>query len=167
MWRTSALSTVFVAFGFGISCKDNTLDCDDMPAPQSENAPTDDECSLAAWLEDERYAQWPAESQVHASAGPHFGDVRTFINTPLNDSLQAQAAAHPVGATAVKELYGDGDTVQGWAVMSKLTEEGEGGAWYWFELYQDELKADGTGVGVCVNCHESGSDFVLTGFPLQ
>ncbi len=94
--------------------------------------------ALADWLEAGHYKKWQAESVVHGSAGPHFGKVRAFLNPMLFDSMNSQGKQHPKGAVAVKELYGNGDTVRGWAVAIKVEPESNGGAnWYWYEIFDD------------------------------
>lgn len=90
---------------------------------------------LQDWLADGTYLDWTAEPAVHASAGPHFGDVRTFFGSSLEASLDAGAGPHPVGAASVKELYGDGDVIAGWAVMAKVESGAGGQTWYWYEVY--------------------------------
>ncbi|MCA9654167.1 MAG: hypothetical protein KC501_29865 [Myxococcales bacterium] len=133
-----------------------------------DQTPPVDPDALAAWLHDGEYLGWNAESGPHPSAGPHFGGVRTFVNDALFDSLDAGAAQHPMDAAAVKELYADGDTVRGWSVMVKVQPDSAGGdGWYWYELYDDGVLADGTGLGVCTGCHGGGTDYVLSPFPLQ
>jgi hypothetical protein len=123
---------------------------------------------LLPWLEAGEYLEWTAESGVHASTGPHFGGVRTFVNDALLGSLQAGAPAHPEGAAAVKELYGAGDRVGGWSVMVKVQADSAGGdGWYWSEIYQGNVYGEGTGDPSCTGCHGAGNDYVLTPFPLQ
>lgn len=124
--------------------------------------------ALLQWLEAEPYLDWPGESAIHDSAGPHFGNVRTWVHPDLEASLAAGDAQHPSGAAAVKELYGDGEVRLGWAVEVKLEDDSAGGDnWYWYELYEGGVLADGNGVGVCTGCHGGGQDYVLTPFPLQ
>jgi hypothetical protein len=113
------------------------------------------------------YLDWAAESGVHPSAGPHFSGVRTFVDAALFGSLQAGDPEHPVGAAAVKELYGDGDQIRGWAVLVKVALGAGGDGWYWFEIYDDDVLAEGTGLAGCTGCHGSGNDFVRSPFPLQ
>jgi hypothetical protein len=140
----------------------STTGGDDQPLPPTNGA------ELLPWLEAGEYLGWTAESGVHPSSGPHFGDVRTFVNDALLGSLEAGAAAHPAGAAAVKELYGAGGTVLGWSVEVKLQADSAGGdGWYWYERYQDSVYADGTGEGICTGCHGGGNDYVLSPFPLQ
>lgn len=125
--------------------------------------------ALLEWLASGAYEAWPAESGPHESSGPHFGAVRTFVNPCLFASLDADAATHPVGAAAVKQLYGGGNTVEGHSVMIKVA-AGEGGdSWYWLEHYQGNTYADGVGSGLCTGCHggPGNRDYVLTPWPLQ
>jgi hypothetical protein len=131
--------------------------------------PTDSAEQLEQWLAAGAYDSWPAESQIHASAGPHGGNVRTFVNAALAQSLADGDAMHPQGAASVKELYGDGtDEIVGYAVMVKLApESANGDGWYWYERLDTTVYADGTGVKLCTGCHGGGSDYVLTPYPLQ
>jgi hypothetical protein len=138
----------------------------DTEPPQS--LPPTNGAELVPWLEAGEYLEWAAESGVHPSSGPHFGGVRTFVNDVLHASLEAGAASHPEGAAAVKELYGAGGTVLGWSVEVKVQADSAGGdGWYWYEGYQGDVYADGTGAGICTGCHGGGNDYVLSPFPLQ
>jgi len=122
---------------------------------------------LEAFLTADGYAAWDAESAVHSSTGPH-GMVRTFVNQDLFDSLTASNASHPVCAASIKELYeNDGTTLQGYAVMVKVTDGTSGDDWYWYEIIGNNVVVDGTGVGGCTGCHSAGSDFFRSPFPLQ
>ena len=124
--------------------------------------------ALAEWLQAGHYKTWQAESAVHGSTGPHFGKVRAFLNPALFDSMNAQSEQHPRGAVAVKELYGDGDTVRGWAVAIKIASESSGGSnWYWYEIFDNSTVRDDKGVPLCSGCHSTGRDYVLTPWPLK
>jgi hypothetical protein len=143
----------------------DTADDDDGDPPPNQLPPAG-AAALVPWLEAGSYLDWAAESGIHASAGPHGGDVRTYVNAALFDSLSANATSHPVDAAVVKELY-DGNAVAGWAVMTKVA-PGEGGdTWYWYELVGSSTYADGIGEDLCSGCHQDGVDQVLTPFPLQ
>ena len=108
------------------------------------------------------------ESAPHQSTGPHGGIVRTYVNDPLFASLAEQRAVHPGGAAAVKELYGRGSTITGWAVMVKLDDDSDGGrGWYWYEYFGSGTPYSGIGLGVCTGCHSLGRDYVRIPFPLQ
>lgn len=140
----------------------STTGVDEQPLPPTNGV------ELLPWLEAGEYLGWAAESGVHASSGPHGGGVRTFVNDVLLASLAAGSDSHPEGAAAIKELYGDGGTVIGWAVEVKLQADSAGGdGWYWYERFQDSVYADGTGEGICTGCHSGGNDYVLSPFPLQ
>lgn len=124
---------------------------------------------LAEWLQAGHYKSWQAESRIHPSHGPHFGKVRAYLNPVLFESMQANNKEHPVRSVAVKELYGDGDTVQGWAVEIKTaTGQKDGGNnWYWYEIFSNRTVRDAQGVALCSGCHNTGRDYVLTPWPLQ
>jgi hypothetical protein len=126
--------------------------------------------ALLTWLRAGVYKSWHAESDRHASGGPHGGSVRTFLNDAVFDSLTAGNAAHPHGAAVVKELYFNTETVQNWAVEIKLEDNSNGGRnWYWYE----GLNLADRGLTVCTGCHGNNyrgyvtKDLVLTPFPLQ
>ena len=134
-----------------------------------ELPPIDSAEQLEAWLAGGAYKQWAAESQVHASTGPHGGNVRTYVNAIALGSLASQQSEHPQDAAVVKELYGGGvDTLIGYAVMRKTAPLSEGGAnWYWYERIDANVYADGLDVGLCSGCHGAGADYILTPYPLQ
>src|SRR5690606_25898552 len=111
---------------------------------------------LLEWLEAENYSNWNAESSVHDSAGPHFGNVRTWISSELETSLEAGQRAHPLCSASVKELYGDDETRGGWSLSVKVSETGTPSDWFWYEVYQSEAYAGGTDVDLCTNCHGAG-----------
>ena len=123
--------------------------------------------SLLPWLQAGRYTGWMAETAPHASDGPHFGKVRAFLNAPLAASLGAGELEHATGAAAVKELYGMGNEVRGWAVAVKLPGTGGGGSrWYWFEYFDGRVVSDARGASLCASCHTAGRDYVLSPWPL-
>ncbi len=130
-----------------------------------------DTVALHEYLRSGAYRAWAGESAPHPSTGPHGGNVRTYVSPGLLASLQ-QAGAHPKDATTIKELYGSGSTVTGWAVGIKLADDSDGGrAWYWYEVFSTQPGARpafaGQGLPLCGNCHSDGRDYVLTPYPLQ
>lgn len=140
------------------------------PTPTTAAAPgaPPEPTALRAWLQAGTYLGWRAESAAHPSAGPHGGRVRTFLNDPLFDSLDAGRSAHPAGAVAVKELYGGGSTIIGWAVMIKVDEDSaDGRGWYWYEAFGTGAPYSGVGLTICTGCHAQGRDYVRIPFPLQ
>ncbi len=134
-----------------------------------DQLPPTNGAELLPWLESEVYTGWTSESAPHPSAGPHFDGVWTFVNDALLDSLEAGSPTHPEGSAAVKELFNAGGTRLGWAVEVKIQADSAGGdGWYWYEIFDGNEFADGTGKGICTGCHSGGgTDFVLTPFPLQ
>ncbi len=131
------------------------------PAPTEPGA-------LRDWLQAGNYLGWMRESAPHPSTGPHGGTVRTYLNDPLFESLSNELPAHPAGATAVKELYRNGTTVIGWAVMVKVDGDSAGGqGWYWYEAFGNGAPFSGVGLAVCTGCHAQGRDFIRIPFPLQ
>jgi hypothetical protein len=133
---------------------------------QSRIPPTASTNVMLRYLKAGLYRNWPAESAIHASTGPHFGKVRTWVNPVLAASLATGATEHPLGSAAVKELYGNSNTAAGWAVMVR-TQAGTGGkSWYWYEQY-GKLEIAGQGDRNCTGCHAAGRDQVLTPFPLR
>ncbi|MBK8263073.1 MAG: hypothetical protein IPK80_17255 [Nannocystis sp.] len=133
-----------------------------------ELPPTESKEQLLAWLESGAYDGWAAESKIHPSTGPHGGQVRTFLNAALNKSLSDGASVHPEGAASVKELWGQGDAIIGWAVEIKVQPDSDGGkGWYWYELINGTEYGPALGLGLCSGCHSGGVDYVLVPFPLQ
>ena len=141
----------------------------DSPVPTNNS-------DLFAYLQAGSYRDFAAqESSNHPSGGPHTKigwPVRVFLDPTLNASLQAGNVQHPVGSSAVKEMYDDGGQLQGWAVMVKSHDDSQGGAgWFWYEITSttdgSTPVASGNGVPLCSGCHFGGDDFVLTGYPLK
>lgn len=127
---------------------------------------------LFLWLQAGNYMALKAESGKHASTGPHGGNVLTFVNPILFDALTAGSTNFPVGSAAVKELWGNGSKLLGWAVFVKIqADSANGNGFYWYENYSttdpSNPVADGTGVGLCTGCHSTGTDYFLSPFPLQ
>ena len=127
---------------------------------------------LFPWLQAGNYMGFTAESDKHASTGPHGENVRTFLNPILFDALSSGSTNFPVGSASVKELWGNGSKLVGWAVFVKTqADSASGNGFYWYEIYNttDPSKpvADGNGVGLCTGCHSNGVDYFKSPFPLQ
>jgi hypothetical protein len=144
------------------------------PTPPEDQMPPTNPTELLAWLETGRYLAWASESGAHPSGGPHFGQVRTYVNDALFQSLAAGSSSHPAGAAAVKELYGSGGPVRGWSVSHKVQpDSADGDGWYWYERFRGTVYGEGIGNPICTGCHGSdfgsfrSKDFVLAPFPLQ
>ncbi len=131
---------------------------------------------LFRYLKSGAYKEFAAqETGQHPTRGPHtkFGwPVRVFLDPVLDGSLAAGNATHPLGSSAVKEMYDDDGDLQGWAVMVKTEEDSAGGSgWFWYEVTStrsgDNPVATGNGVPLCAGCYLTGRDFVLTFYPLK
>lgn len=134
-----------------------TPDCEEVPSERG---------ALEAWLEQETYTAFAAESGPHESDGPHFGAVRTFVNSCMAASLDAGNAEHPLGSASIKELFGTGDAVQGYSVMVKVA-PGTSEGWYWYEGFNGTVYGDGVDDGTCIGCHSSGQGGFRSPWPLQ
>ena len=137
--------------------------------------PTDKD-ELFRYLRSGAYKDFAAqETGQHATRGPHTNigwPVRVFLDPVLDGSLAAGNATHPLGSSAVKEMYDDDGDLQGWAVMVKTEKDSAGGSgWFWYEVTStrsgDDPVATGNGVPLCFGCHFTGRDFVLTWYPLR
>lgn len=138
------------------------------------SVPTEDG-ALHEYLRAGTYTDMPTmESGQHPSAGPHArfdAPVRVFMNATLAESLEAGAEEHPIGSEVVKEMYLADGTLEGWAVMVKTGAESEAGqGWFWYEATSTEPGAapfmSGNGIPLCAGCHSTGSDYILTEWPL-
>jgi hypothetical protein len=145
-----------------VSTTDDTGGAQELPPTESPEV-------LEAWLAAGSYKSWAVESSVHASTGPHGGNVRTYVNAIALDSLAAGNPEHPQDSATVKELYGGGvDEIVGYAVSLKTAPDSQGGdTWYWYERLNDTTYASDLGVGLCTGCHSGGADYILTPYPLQ
>lgn len=118
---------------------------------------------ITAFVKAGSYKSWKAEPAIHASTGPHGGNVRTYVNDTLYASLKAGATSHPKGSMVVKELYGSGTTtITGHAVDIK---DDTSGVWVFYEGfapgYSSPYYFQGTS-NFCASCHAPGKDYVLT-----
>ncbi len=133
-----------------------------------DSIPPTNSAELQAWLDAGEYLDWTAESGPHDSDGPHFGNVQTYVNNTMFNSLEQGDVQRPMGAAAVKELFGNGNQVRGWSVSVKMQADSAGGnGWYWYEVYDDQVYGDGVGISICTDCHGMGNDLFRSPFPLQ
>lgn len=125
---------------------------------------------LLAWLKEGTYKKaFLPEPAIHASTGPHGGNVRTFYNPILVEDLRAKRPSWRVGAAMVKELYFSGQSqVIGFSVMVKLDENSgpKGEGWLFYETFSgtNDNAFFGRAVPVCANCHGAGIDYLLSPF---
>lgn len=136
----------------------------------TEQVPPTKRRALLRWLAAGTFrATYVAEPEVHPSAGPHGGNVRTWFNSILVEDLRAGRTTFRKGAAVVKELYFSGvDRPTGYAVMVKTRrnsgDRGEG--WVWLESFDGTADGAiyGRGVALCANCHGAGTDYLLSPF---
>jgi hypothetical protein len=133
--------------------------------------------TLFEFLQGKSYQNWDTkEAQNHPSRGPHtnYGKpVRAYFNDTLASSMTAGNQEHPVGATAVKEMFDASGTLEGWAVEIKTqptSDDGDG--WFWYEVTSvtdaSMPVAIGNGVEGCFSCHATGAkDFVKSTWPFN
>jgi hypothetical protein len=119
---------------------------------------------LTAFVKSGAYKSWKAEPAVHRSAGPHGGNVRTYVNDVFYASLKAGNATHPQGSITVKELYGSSTTnVTGHAVDVKDEATGE---WVFYEGFGPDYTSPYYYRGIsnfCAGCHQrDNNDYMLT-----
>lgn len=135
---------------------------DDLTDPQLPARGTAD---VSQWLAAGYYRAWHCEPARRPGRPPSPHGAARICN---NDALHAAAAGaggFPVGAAAVKEIFG-GDRIVSYAVSRKIT-AGEGGdRWYWYEGNPDKVYGNGQGVSGCTGCHvQAARDFVFTVVP--
>lgn len=126
-------------------------------------SPSTTASALTDFVKAGAYKTWKAEPAIHASTGPHGGNVRTYVNDVLYASLKAGNTSHPKGSIVVKELYGSGtSSLTGHAVDIKDDTSGE---WVFYEGfapgYGSPYYFRGT-ANFCASCHAPGLDYVLT-----
>jgi hypothetical protein len=141
-------------------------------AQAMESAPPTEPQALNRFLQAGGYKSWARESAPHPSRGPHPVTVLTYLNLAMQASLAAGNKEHPPGSAIVKELFDDKGKTRGWAVSVKTEAKSRlGKGWYWYEVLSPapDAKADyaGQGLLLCSACHATGSDYVLTTFPLK
>jgi hypothetical protein len=125
----------------------------------------DPEGAEALWdeIHDADYTAWDRAPGYpeRAPSSVHGREMDLFVNDVVADALAAGEPldAWPDGSVIVKDGY-DGGKLTLVAVMAK-----QDGAWFWAE-YQETGEVDASGSPrVCLNCHESGGDYVRA-FPL-
>jgi hypothetical protein len=123
--------------------------------------PAQGAANVQAWLAKGDYKSWSCESAVHAARPPSpHGFDRVCSNTAISSNASG-TGAWPVGAAAVKELYGSltDTTPGGYAVYLKTADDttAGGAVWYWYEqpVGATSPLADGLGNSICVACHSS------------
>jgi hypothetical protein len=127
---------------------------------------------LLAWLEQGTYRElYRPEPSIHVSeaGGAHGRYVRTYYSPILVEDLQAGRTPFRKGAAMVKEFWDAAQVeVVGWSVMRKLGRRSgrTGIGWLFYETFDRTNRGAlfGRGKGVCVGCHRSGTDYLLSTF---
>ncbi|HEX2877383.1 MAG TPA: hypothetical protein VHP33_39310 [Polyangiaceae bacterium] len=115
--------------------------------------------ALLARVRADQYRTWdraPGFEQRKSSNAPHSDAVDIYVNDVVAEvlALRQHDGSWPEGAIIVKDGF-DGSELELTAIMQKRA-----GGWYWAE-YDSEGTPDYSGhPGICIDCHESGSDFV-------
>lgn len=113
--------------------------------------------ALNAWLAKGDYKAWACESGP-MSARPNGAHGRNRVCSNKLTQMNT-GGEYAVDAASVKELYGSGDQITGYAVSRHIKAGKTADSWYWFEITGGSVVADGAGVGVCNGCHSAaGSD---------
>ncbi|MBL9043365.1 MAG: hypothetical protein JNM83_17260 [Myxococcales bacterium] len=119
MMRSHLLRPSLALLLLGAACSDNPAvempssdaGTSDLAMTAVSDGGTDNSAAgLTAFVKAGSYKSWKAEPAIHASTGPHGGNVRTYVNSLLYASLKAGNVSHPKGSIVVKELYGSGTT---------------------------------------------------------
>jgi hypothetical protein len=114
---------------------------------------------LLAQVRDGNYREWaraPGYEARRNSDAPHSDAVDIYVNDVVRFALDEERGLveWPLGSVIVKDGF-SGSTLDIVAIMEKRKN-----GWYWAE-YDDDGDPDYSGKpDVCVDCHDSGSDFV-------
>ncbi|NUP11578.1 MAG: hypothetical protein HOW73_36495 [Polyangiaceae bacterium] len=115
--------------------------------------------ALLAEARDDDYRAWlraPGYEERRPSSAPHSDNVEIFVNDVVEDALADDGLSEwPVGALIVKDGYTDDGTLE----LTSLMQKREDG-WYWAEYDADGNALYSGSPDICVDCHDSGSDFV-------
>jgi len=142
-------------------------------AGASSDVPPRGKRALLRWLKTGIYRErFVGEPEVHPSTAEgrvHGLNVRTYYDPILVDDLRAGQSTFRKGAAMVKELYFDSvDRPLGYSVMIKVRPRSgvSGRGWLFYETLDGTNRAAsfGRGLGVCTGCHQSGVDFLRSGF---
>ena len=122
--------------------------------------PPQGQAAIDAWLASGAYLSWNCEPEALQRTSIH-GPDRICSNDIIADDLQASnTAAWRQGAAAVKELYNsDLSSIIGYAVYLKTApDSANGDNWYWYEVIDGAIFADGLGESQCSGCHSAAND---------
>jgi hypothetical protein len=110
-------------------------------------------------IEANRYRTWeraPGYETRRPSNAPHSEAVDIYMNDLVSEvlALAEPLASWPVGSIIAKDGF-DGSDLELIAVMEKRTD-----GWFWAEYDSDRDPLYSGRPDVCIDCHESGSDYV-------
>lgn len=132
---------------------------------EDKNTDPEGASALLKRLQTEDYRSWtrpPGWESRKKAASPHSDEVEIYVSSAVVDVLTRKVAAKtwPVGSIVVKDGFKAGrhDLT---AVMEKR-EDG----WFYAEFGSDGTPLFSGQPSVCVQCHETGADFIRAfGFP--
>jgi hypothetical protein len=142
-------------------------------ASASSEVPPHRRRALLRWLKAgayrERFVGEPEVRPSTAEGRAHGLNVRTYYDPILVGDLHDGRTTFRKGAAMVKELYfGDVDRVIGYSVMVKVRARSgtSGRGWIFYETLDgtNDSASFGRGLGICTGCHQSGVDFLRSGF---
>ena len=114
---------------------------------------------LLGRVQAESYQSWdraPGYEERTPSAAPHSDNVEIFVNDVVAEALGQEGLDEwPVGSIIAKDGYDD----EGELALVALMEKREDG-WYWAEYDGEGAVLYSGKPQVCLDCHDSGSDFV-------
>jgi hypothetical protein len=125
-----------------------------------QNDAPDEATELLERVRDQDYTAWqraPGFGSRTPSDAPHSDQVEIFVNDVVGDALAADEplTEWPEGSIIVKDGYTDDGELALIAVMAKRST-----GWFWAEYDADDAPLYSGVPDVCVDCHDSGSDFV-------
>jgi hypothetical protein len=154
--RTIASCVLTSAALGALACSDEGSTSTAMEQAQAQTPPMG-AAALEAWLATGAYKDWQCEEQAQ-ERGPFPHGVNRICSNATISSEARGSGDWPDGAASVKEIFealGDAEPI-GYAVLLKTAADGAGGDnWYWYERVADTTYADGLGVALCVDCHET------------
>ena len=113
--------------------------------------------ALNAWLSKADYKTWACETSP-MNARPNGAHARNRVCSNQK-TQQNSGGEYAVDAASVKELFGSSDQIIGYAVSRHIKAGKSADSWYWYEISNGSVFADGVGAGVCNGCHSAaGTD---------
>jgi hypothetical protein len=123
-----------------------------------QNDEPDDAVDTLARAQDYRtWARAPGYETRQPAESPHSDQVEIFVNPVVEAALADAAGATewPVGSVVVKDGYADSGDLELVALMERRDD-----GWFWAEYDASGEPLYSGSPDICVDCHDSGSDFV-------